>query len=322
MARSLLEDLRRLVGFEPKKPDKEAYTPGARLIHDTKKLKKADFDAMKVQAVAHRRHKRWLKRRWAVLILVNVMFVVSYRLDVQLVEGSLTGSRLLGFHMIDLNSALQVMLAHRHVIRNLLIGTATVGLMWAVLGGRTFCSWVCPYHFLSEWGEKLHLKLAAKKWVSDHPLHRGLRVVLWLVFAALAYATGYTVYETISPTGITSRLLIYGPSLGVLWLLALLAVEVLYSRRAWCRYMCPIGLTYGVVGTLSPVRVQYDLEKCFHEQDCRRVCLVPHVLDHVVKGRATSERVEVGPDCTRCGMCVDTCPSGALHFSIKGITRT
>jgi ferredoxin-type protein NapH len=322
MARSVVEDLRRLVGFEPRKPGKDAYSPRAREIHDTKKLKKADFDALKAAAVKHRARRKWLKRRWAVLVLVNLTFVISYRLDVQLVEGSLTGSRFLGFHLIDLNSALQVMLAHRHVIRNLLIGTATIGLIWALLGGRSFCSWVCPYHFLAEWAEKLHLFLAAKKWVSDHPLHRGLRVVLWLTFAVLAYATGYTVYETLSPTGITSRLLIYGPSIGALWVLALLAFEVLYSRRAWCRYLCPIGLTYGAVGTFSPVRVQYDLDKCFHEQDCRKVCLVPHVLDHVVKGRATHEQVEVGPDCTRCGLCVDTCPSGALHFSIKGITRT
>ncbi len=321
MARSIAEDWRRLVGFEPRKPEKNDYDARARLIHDSKKLKKADFDALKPAAAAHRKKHKWRNRRWGVLILVNLMFVLSYRIDVQLVEGSLTGSRFLGFHMIDLNAALQVMLAHKHIIRNLLIGTATIGLMWFFLGGRTFCSWVCPYHFLSEWAEKLHLFLAKKKWVKDHPLHRSLRVVLWAVFAMLAYLTGFTVYETISPTGMTSRLVIYGPGLSALWLLALLAFEVLYSRRAWCRYLCPIGLTYGVVGTVSPVRISYDLNKCFHEQDCKKVCLVPHVLDHVAKGRATHEIIEVGPDCTRCGLCVDTCPSGALQFSIKGITR-
>ncbi len=321
MSRNLKEDLRRLVGLESHKPEKGEYTPRARELHDTKKLKKADFDKLKADAELHRRNKRWRRRRWAVLAIVNVLFVLSYRVDVQLVEGSLSGSRFLGIHLIDLNAALQVMLAHKHIIRNLLIGTATIGLMWGLFGGRTFCSWVCPYHFLSELGEKLHLHLAAKRLVKDHPLHRGLRVVLWGVFAGLAYATGFTVYETISPTGITSRLLIYGPGLSALWLVALLAFEVLYSRRAWCRYLCPVGLTYGAVGTFSPVRVNYDLEKCFHEQDCRKVCLVPHVLDVVVKGRATDVHVDIGPDCTRCGMCVDTCPTGALTFSVKGITR-
>ncbi|MBI5496700.1 MAG: NapH/MauN family ferredoxin-type protein [Deltaproteobacteria bacterium] len=316
-----LEDFRRMLGAEPRRPEPGDYSPGARQIHDTKRLKKSDFDALKQVAVKHRANKRWRRRRWTTLIVVNLLFVLSYWLDVQLVEGSLSGSRFLGFHMIDVNAALQLMLAHKHLITNLLIGTATIALVWGVLGGRSFCSWVCPYHLLAEWAEKLHLLLAAKKIVKDHPLHRGLRVVLWALFAVLAYGTGYTVYETISPTGILSRAMIYGPGVVLLWIFALLAFEVLYSRRAWCRYMCPVGLTYGVVGTVSPVKVSYDLSKCFHEQDCRKVCLVPHVLDTVVKGRAVTEIVDIGNDCTRCGLCVDTCPSGALHFTITGVTK-
>ena len=48
-----------------------------------------------------------------------------------------------------------------------------------------------------------------------------------------------------------SRALIDGPGVALLWVLALLAFEVFFSRRAWCRYACPIGLTYGVVGFLK-----------------------------------------------------------------------
>lgn len=317
-----LDQLRIMLGGAPRKPAPEEFSADAKAIHGAKKLTKAFFDGLQAHTLEHRAKKTWRNRRWAVLLTVNLLFILSYRVDVQLVEGSLTGSRFLGFHLIDLNSALQLMLAHKHLIVNLLIGTATIGSVWLVLGGRSFCSWVCPYHFLSEWAEKLHLLLAKKKIVRDHPLHRGLRSLVWVVFALLAYATGYTVYETISPTGIVSRALIYGPGVALLWVGALLVFEVLYSRRAWCRYLCPVGLTYGALGTPSPVKVHYELEKCFHEQDCRKVCLVPHVLEHVVKGRATEAHLDVGPDCTRCGLCVDTCPSGALTFSVTGITRT
>ncbi|MFZ5441952.1 MAG: NapH/MauN family ferredoxin-type protein [Myxococcota bacterium] len=316
-----LDQLRIMFGGEPRKPAPDDFTPRAKDIHSTKKLHKKDFLEMAERDEAYRKRQTWKKRRWAVLLTVNLLFVLSYWVDVQLVEGSLSGSRFLGFHMIDVNAALGLMLAHKHLIVNLLIGTGTVGLVWFLLGGRSFCSWVCPYHFLSEWAEKLHLYLAAKKLVRDHPLHRGLRTVIWATFALLAYATGYTVYETISPTGITSRALIYGPGVAFGWVLALLAFEVVYSRRAWCRYLCPVGLTYGVVGTFSPVRIEYDLSRCAHEGECKKVCLVPHVLDHITKGRATSEYLTVGPDCTRCGMCVDVCPGGALTFSIAGVTR-
>ena len=105
----------------------------------------------------HKPPERWRRRRWAVLIAVNLLFVLSYQLDIQMLEGALTASRFVGFHMADLNSALQVMLAFKEVLINLLIGTITVLVFWWLLGGRTFCSWVCPYHLVAEWAEMLHV---------------------------------------------------------------------------------------------------------------------------------------------------------------------
>jgi ferredoxin-type protein NapH len=292
-------------------------------MHELKRLRsKSEWLAIREQTkLAKVRPHAWRNRRWIVLLAVNLLFVLSYHFDVQILEGALTASRFVGFHMIDVNSALQVMLAHKHIIVNLVIGTATVASGWLLLGGRTFCSWVCPYHLLAEWAEKLHLYLVAKKLVVDQSLHRGVRTAFWFVFVVLAFVTGYTVFESISPTGIVSRALIYGPGLALLWVLALLVFEVFFSRRAWCRYACPIGLTYGMIGIFSPIRVKYRLENCLHEGDCRKVCLVPHVLETVVKGRAPDVEVAIGPDCTRCGLCVDACPSGALRFEIKGLQK-
>jgi ferredoxin-type protein NapH len=178
---------------------------------------------------------------------------------------------------------------------------------------------VCPYHLVAEWAEMLHARLAAKGLVSDHALHRGVRVVFWVLFAVLALVTGQTLFLTLNPIGILSRAVVYGPSLALAWVLLLLVFEVLYSRRAWCRYVCPIGLTYGVIGAAAPVRVVYNLDACAHEGECRKVCEVPHVLDMTVKGRAADVRVDVGPDCTRCGLCVDVCPTDSLVYEVKGL---
>ncbi len=276
-----------MLGKRPAKTPPEKISEEVGALHQRKR-ESGELDKVKAREeheIYRETHtKRWRKRRWTTLILVNLLFVVSYALDIQILEGALTASRFLGFHMADLNSALEVVLAFKTVLINLLIGFVTVFLLWLLLGGRTFCSWACPYHLLSELAEMIHIRLVAKKIIKNHPFDRRARTWFYLIFALLAFGTGYTIFETISPTGILSRALIYGPTVALLWVLFLLTVEIFYSRRAWCRYVCPIGLTYGFVGSLSPLKVNYNVTNCHHEGDCRKVCLVPHVLEWTIKG--------------------------------------
>ncbi len=317
------ESFKQLLGLDPVKPRPEDLSADVKKIYFYKKgikVTKQQLQELHQKHHANAPHK-WLKRRWSVLIFVNLLFLISFSLDIQVLEGALTASRFIGFHMADLNSALQVTLAFKVVLINLVIGTLTILIAWFLLGGRTFCSWVCPYHLLAEWAEKIHLYLLAKGLAKDYPFDRRVRSIFYLIFVCLALLTGYTVYEFISPTGILSRAIIYGPGLALIWVALLLLFEIFLSRRAWCRYVCPIGITYGLVGLFSPLRVSYDMSDCKHEGDCRKVCLVPHVLDVTIKNRSTDVRVPLGADCTRCGLCIDACPTASLNFEFKGLTR-
>jgi len=218
-----------MFGREPKKP--AAITERAIQVHELKRMtNKTDLQAAKDHMRAHQeKSTKWRNRRWATLIFANLLFVVSYHLDIQVLEGALTASRFVGFHLIDLNSALQVMLAHKHIINNLLIGTGTVLVLWVLLGGRTFCSWVCPYHLLAEWAEKIHLYLVKKKLVTDQTIDRRLRSVFWLLFAVLALATGYTV-PSASPTAWSASSRRCGSSTP--WRAA--STRATAARSAWC----------------------------------------------------------------------------------------
>jgi len=315
--------LKHLFGSATVRPKKDEWTDAAKEMHAHKKTKEQvelRREALQKEMLeANHGRKKWKVRRWASIIIINLLFVLSFQFDIQMVEGALTASRFVGFHMADLNSALQVTLAYKHMVINLVIGTVTVFILWFLVGGRTFCSWVCPYHLVSEIGEMVHLKLVEKGLVKDHPMDRRLRTVLYVIFALLAFVTGYTVFETINPVGILSRAFTYGASLALVWVGVLFLVEVFYSRRFWCRYACPIGLTYGLVGSISPMRIEYNMENCHHEGECRKVCLVPHVLDITKMGYGDDVKIDVGADCTRCGMCVDICPTDSLKYKVKGL---
>jgi ferredoxin-type protein NapH len=316
---SFLHDFGAMLGRAPQRSKER--TDAAEIMHGRKRGRGLEVTQLLEELGAAPESHKWRNRRWAVLIGINLCFALSFWLDIQLFEGSLTASRVLGFHLADPYSGFLVVLAEKHVPINLVIGSVTVFLMWGLFGGRGYCSWVCPYHLVAEWAESLHLALAKRGIVQDHLLHRGIRSLLWVLFALLALATGHTLFLTLNPIGILSRALVYGPSLALAWVVLLLLFEVIYSRRAWCRYICPIGLTFGVLGAQAPLRITYNLERCAHEGDCRKVCEVPHVLELTIKGRANDTHMDVGPDCTRCGLCVDACPTQSLTYEVKGLSK-
>jgi ferredoxin-type protein NapH len=302
--------------LEPLPPKKNDEMPHAKLEMPYKDWMAKNED----------RHK-WRNKRWAVLIFVNLLFVISFALDLSLLEGSLSGSRLIGFYLLDPYNTLQLLAISiktdylPHLTMNFIIGFFTIFIFYSMLGGRTFCSWLCPYHFLAEWAEKLHDYFVKTKKVKEHSFQRGLRYVFWVGFIILAFATDRLVFETLNPVGILSRAMIYGPGLILLWVLALIIFEIVYSKRFWCRYVCPIGATWSMVGKITPVAIKFELDKCGHCRKCQDVCLVPHELWFVTRGKATQEKHYAGSDCTRCGYCVDVCPGDALNYTVKGLDK-
>ena len=84
-------------------------------------------------------------KRWIVVISIHLLFFLSFALDIQTLEGTLNGSRILGFHLIDPFTTIQVFLATYHMPINIIIGTSTIIIFYLFIGGKTYCSWVCPY---------------------------------------------------------------------------------------------------------------------------------------------------------------------------------
>jgi len=262
-------------------------------------------------------------KRWAVIISIHLLFFLSFAIDIQVLEGTLNGSRFLGFHLIDVFSTIEVYLATYHLSINMLIGSVTILIVYLLVGGRTYCAWVCPYGLLSEIAEKFHNTLVNKKIIKNRDFNHNVRYVFWAIFLILSFTSGYLVFESLNVVGILSRFIAYGWSVALMWVLAILAVETFYSRRAWCRYICPIGTTYGIIGPVSATRIQWD-DSCDHCMVCHDVCFENQVLD-LTKAKHAKENEEKGithkyvsgADCTLCGRCVDVCHQDALAFNFR-----
>ena len=262
-------------------------------------------------------------KRWILVIAIHLLFFLSFFIDIQTLEGTLNGSRFLGFHLIDPFTTMQVYLSTFEMPINVVIGTVTIILFYMLVGGRSYCAWVCPYGLLSEIGEKWHDALVAKKIIKSRKFDHRIRYIFWAIFLILAFTSGYLVFETFNVVGILSRMVAYGWSLAFIWVVVVLALEVFFSRRAWCTYICPIGTTYGMIGKASALRVEWN-DNCDHCMVCHDVCFENQVLE-IVKAKYDKQREEkgitneyiTGADCTLCGRCIDVCHTDALKFDFR-----
>ena len=262
-------------------------------------------------------------KRWIVVVAVHLLFFLSFAIDIQVLEGTLSGSRFLGFHLIDIFMAMEMFLAQHHLHINIIIGVGTITVVYLFVGGRSYCSWVCPYGILSEVGEKWHNTLVAKKIIKDRKLDHRIRYFFWAIFLTLSFTSGYLAFESVNVVGILSRAIAYGWSLTLIWVVVVFAFEVFYSRRAWCSYVCPIGTTYGLIGKVSALRIEWN-DNCDHCMVCHDVCFENQVLE-ITKAKYDKQREEknitreyiTGADCTLCGRCVDVCHEDALSFDFR-----
>jgi len=262
-------------------------------------------------------------KRWILVIAIHLLFFLSFAIDIQTLEGTLNGSRFLGFHLIDPFTTLEMFMAEHHLHINIIIGVSTIVIFYMLVGGRTYCAWVCPYGILSEIGEKWHDTLVHKKIIKNRKFDHRIRYAFWAIFLILSFTSGYLVFETINVVGILSRAITYGWSLALIWVVVVLAFEVFFSRRAWCTYICPIGTTYGMIGKVSALRVEWN-DNCDHCMVCHDVCFENQVLE-ITKAKYDKQREEegitreyiTGADCTLCGRCIDVCHEDALNFDFR-----
>lgn len=261
--------------------------------------------------------------RWGSVIFLQSLFFLSFYIDIQILEGTLNASRLLGFHLIDIFTTIEVFVATYQMPTNLLIGTISIGIFYLLVGGRSYCSWVCPYGLLSEISESLHVSLVNKKIIKEKKFNHKLKYIFFVIFLLASYFTHLLIFESFNVVGILSRFIVYGGSVGLVWVVLVFLFDVVYSKRAWCSYICPVGTSYSFLGFLSATKVQWN-DNCDHCMACHMVCPESHVLE-LTKQKYDEKRNKLGikneyiisGDCTLCGRCMDVCHQDALKYDLR-----
>ncbi len=257
---------------------------------------------------------RWLLMRRLVQLGLLALFLVGPWFGLWIIKGSLASSLTLGvLPLTDPFVLAQTLAAGNWPVTTAFTGAAIVVAFYLLVGGRSFCSWVCPVNMVTDAAAWLRRRLGLR---SSRAPARETR--LWLLGGVLlaAAAGGVAAWEWVNPVSMLHRGLVFGIGAGWAIVLAVFVYDAVVARHGWCGHLCPQGALYGLIGRAALARVSAARRgACNDCGDCLVICPETHVIAPALKGEGSP--VIASGDCTNCGRCIDVCSRDVFRLTTR-----
>ena len=261
-------------------------------------------------------HRYLILRRVSQLAILG-LFLAGPWFGIWIVKGNIASSLTLDvLPLSDPLVLLQVLAAGHLPETSALLGGAIVLVFYLLVGGRVYCSWVCPVNIVTDVAEWLRRKLNVKGSANFSDKTR-----YWLLGAILVVAavSGSVAWELANPVSMVYRGLVFG--MGLAWgiVAAVFLLDLFVGRRAWCGHLCPVGAFYGLLGEGAVLRVAAARrEQCDDCMDCFAICPEHQVIKPALKGADKGMGpVIMSGNCTNCGRCIDVCARDVFAFTTR-----
>lgn len=168
-----------------------------------------------------------------------------------------------------------------------------------ILFGRLWC-FACPIGSVSDWSQSiLSLK---KKYPEKYRNLWGAVVLFLFIFAAERHLFLFTR----NPVN-TAYLLLFFTALAII-------MGVIYEKRSFCRYICPIGLVLGIFSMLSAVELRCKSKKTCHDHEIKE-CVVGNEAGKACPVGESPQTMERNNFCIMCTECVKSCSKDNIRIS-------
>ncbi len=239
-------------------------------------------------------------------------FINNAATDLDAIKGSTWSANFFGYKISDPLAVLAQMASGLTIYWPFFI-SALIPVVLTIIFGRFFCGWICPATFLYELNSGLSLLLQRFGIKTGRKrFDRRLKYGVLAVGIGISTISGSVLISMIYPPAIIGREIYFGIALGgfgaglVFFVLTLL-FDLLVSRRGFCRYICPGGALYSLLGRFRLFRIKRIVENCNDCAKCNAVC--EFGLDPL--------RDDFGQECNNCTACIAVCPTDALTFNLK-----
>jgi len=264
----------------------------------------------------------WRAHRFLVLRRVSqlsilFLFLMGPWLGWWLVKGNLNYSLTLGvLPLADPLVLLQSLLTRHVPERNALLGATIILLFYLLVGGRAYCSWVCPVNLVTDAASALRRRLDIR---GGADLPRATRYWMLVLILLLAATSGGIVWELVNPVSMLPRGLMFGMGAGWLLIGGIFLFDLFVMKNGWCGHLCPVGAFYSLLGRFSVVRVTANQRAACNDcLDCFTVCPEQQVIKLPLKGaKKGASPIILSGNCTNCGRCVDVCSKDVFTLTTR-----
>ena len=208
------------------------------------------------------------------------------------------------------------------------------GLLWSLailiptlLLGRFFCNWICPYGILHQFVGWLFDNRSIKGRIESNRYRNVFAFKYYILIGVLvAVAFGSLQIGLLDPICLFFRSVTVSvlPAIDMAtgwiyvqpfmhqfaWLIGFLLFFFvsmnLFIPRFFCRVVCPLGATLGLLSRFSLWRIDRDEQKCDNCKLCLQRC----------EGASDPHTVLRKSECVVCFHCIDDCPHAALGFKM------
>ncbi len=260
---------------------------------------------------------KWLLLRRTAQFSILFLFLLGPWFGVWWLKGNLASSLVLDkISLTDPFILLQSLASGHAVAQPAVIGAVTILIFYFLVGGRVYCSWVCPINVVTDAAHWLRNRL---KLNLSWSVKKSTRIWIMLTALVVSAITGTIAWEAVNPITMLQRGLVFGMGLAWVIVLAVFLFDLAVTRRGWCSHLCPVGAFYGLVGKRSLVRMNAaERSACTDCGDCFRVCPEPHVIMPALKPAHDNDAsVILHGDCTNCARCIDVCEERVFRFSTR-----
>ena len=189
--------------------------------------------------------------------------------------------------------------------------------------GRIWCA-ICPFMIAGEWMRKISLWIWPRE-LLPWPTKWLNKWGAWVLFAGFVAIYLWEKLWDLPHTPYLSS-----------WLLVIIAAgaiigSVIYERRLWCRYLCPIGGMNGMFAKLSAIELrstqqicasQCNTFGCYKGSEATPVSFANALL---TEGQATGgcplyshpAQLKDNRDCVLCMTCLKACPNRSVQLNLR-----